>query len=82
MSKFTPLLGAFLSITLSSLAQACPLCHSSTADEVRAGIAATAQDGSVFFALFGPFIILSVVLGILNRLMPDPYTAANEEGKV
>jgi hypothetical protein len=47
---------------------ACPLCHSNTADDVRAGIAATAQDAEVLLALLGPFAVLGLVLAVMNQV--------------
>ena len=49
-------------------ATACPLCHSTTAQDVRAGILATAQDSTVIAALLGPFLGLGLVLGIFHRI--------------
>jgi hypothetical protein len=52
---------------LSSQAGACPLCHSNTAEEVRAGILATAQDGTVLAALLGPFVAMGILLIFFER---------------
>ena len=73
MRRIFPLLfgPGSIGLLLSKAAYACPFCHSSTADEVRAGIQATAQDGSVILALVGPFVALGIVLSLLNRFMPS-----------
>lgn len=81
MKRFFPYFGGFIALTAANWAHACPLCHSNTADEVRAGISATAQDGSVFLALFGPFIALSVVLSLLNRFTPEEFIAKKERNE-
>lgn len=41
---------------------ACPLCHSSTADEVRAGLVSTSLDGITMAALILPFTLLAVAV--------------------
>lgn len=71
MGRFSTFLFGSTSMLVTSWAYACPLCHTTTADEVRAGIQATSQDGTVVVALLGPFIALSIVLSLLNRFTPD-----------
>lgn len=77
----TFLLGSF-GMLIGNVTYACPLCHTTTADEVRAGIQATIQDGTVVVALLGPFIALSIVLSFLNRCTPDraPVNASQLDG--
>lgn len=41
---------------------ACPLCHSSTADEVRAGLLSTSLDGITIAALILPFALIAVTV--------------------
>lgn len=53
-------------VFLPSFALACPLCHTTTAEEVRAGIFATASDATVVLALLVPFWAVGVILAVLN----------------
>jgi hypothetical protein len=68
MQRTYTILGS--AIGLARLANACPLCHSNTAEEVRAGILTTAQNSTVVAALIGPFAALALVLALLNRFLP------------
>lgn len=59
---------AFLCFMLMpGAAHACPLCHSDTAEEVRAGIWASFLDGEVVIAILGPFLVLGAAVRILHR---------------
>jgi hypothetical protein len=69
---FTFALGLFG--LLFTTASACPLCHTTTADEVRAGIRTTAEDGTVVVAIFSPFLALGIIVGILNRFSAGGYS--------
>lgn len=44
----------------------CPLCHSSTAEEVRAGLITTSLDGITIPALILPFVVLGAVLYLMQ----------------
>lgn len=57
-----------LELFFADPAFACPLCHTDTASEVRAGIAASARDAEVLLAMIGPFAVLGLVLAVLNQV--------------
>jgi len=66
----------------SSTAFGCPLCHTTTAEEVRAGILVTSQEGTVILAILGPFLALGIILSVLNRadrFGNDSYKERREE---
>jgi hypothetical protein len=52
-------------------ARACPLCHSDTAEVLRAGLAATSTDISVLAALVLPFLGVGLAVRLGNRLFSD-----------
>lgn len=57
----------FLSTLTAWPAAACPLCHTATAEQVRAGLAATASDPTVLAAATLPFLTIGIVIRLLNR---------------
>ena len=67
-----------LVLTMSSAAFACPLCHTTTAEEVRASLAATMTHKSVLMAMTLPFIAIGIVVSILNHRFFDPPTGVEE----
>jgi len=79
--RFFSLICGLSGVLVADWAYACPLCRSSVADEVRAGIVATAQDGSALLALLGPFVASILLLSLLNRLVPDGIIPENERTK-
>jgi hypothetical protein len=65
-------LGVVLFVLLKTFpALACPLCHTSTAQQVRAGLVATTQDSSVIMAVTLPFLAIGVVVGVMNHRFFD-----------
>jgi len=64
--QFFGLWAAALGALYSFPALACPLCHSSRADEVRAGILATFSEGGVVLGVLLPFLLLSLTLPFLR----------------
>ena len=66
-SKLRPHLLAYLmALSFSARSQACPLCHTSTADEVREGLRTTVQDKAIWMAVLLPFITIGGVIRIMN----------------
>lgn len=55
-----------LALLLSSASWACPLCHTSTAAEVRQGLKATLQDKSIWAATVLPFFAIGGVIKVMN----------------
>ena len=47
---------------LSVASIACPLCHSSTAEEVRAGLVSTSLDGITVPALLLPLVLVALAV--------------------
>jgi hypothetical protein len=64
--RFLPPSSTLLMALAPAIASACPLCHSSTAEQVREGIQATAQNGTVLAAMFAPFLAVGIVSGFLH----------------
>lgn len=58
----------FISVAqlISVPAFACPLCHSSTAKQVRTGIISTSLDGITIPALILPFAVLTLVICLMQ----------------
>lgn len=48
-----------------NLLLACPLCHSDTAAEVKAGILQTSLDGLTIPALVLPFVVLAMIVSAM-----------------
>lgn len=61
-AHFLPLLVLALLQIFPLAARACPLCHSSTAEEVRAGLIATSLDGITIPALILPLASVALVV--------------------
>jgi len=62
-------------LLFTSTAYACPLCHTVIAEEVREGIRATAQDGTVILGILSPFLTLAVVMGVLRRFPAGTHSS-------
>lgn len=58
---------AGLALLAAGSAEACPLCHSSRAEEVRAGIRATAQSAALWLGLLVPFTAAGIALTGASR---------------
>ncbi len=68
---------AMLTLTFVSLAEACPLCHTGTGQQVRQGI----MDQNFFFnvtATLTPFFIIAIVISIILYEKPKEKSYESE----
>ena len=69
-----PYVWAWLSLFSPTKAIACPLCHTSTAHQVRAGLLATSLDGLTILALILPFAVLAFSLFVIHLDWRNVFT--------
>ena len=55
-------IGLFTPLLVSLNAFACPLCRTTTAEQVRAGLLTTSLDGLTIPGLILPFLVLAVII--------------------
>lgn len=60
------LCSALIALMIPTFSFACPLCHTSTADQVRAGIVSTSLDGSTIIGLISPFVIVGIIIMFMH----------------